>query len=340
VTETGNATVREVGEFDLISRLEQVLPDSVRKGKVLRQGIGDDAALFDLPPGQLLVVTSDAMIADIHFRLDWTDWSSLGHKLLAVNLSDLAAMGATPLGAVVTLGLTGNERVDDVLDLYRGLAELAKRWNVSIAGGDIVRSPKGMMLDLTAFGTVEPDRALRRSGAQPGDLIVVSGTLGASAAGMALLESGDRTAATARLLIESHLRPLPRITLGQILHDYGATSAMDLSDGLLGDLPKLLTASGMAAELKQDRIPVPAAVHSLFPEQWQDMALRGGEDYELLFTIPAERFGSLKQAALAVGSTVTSIGTITSGTPGTMTITTLDGLLVDLAPGAHDHFRN
>ena len=259
-------------------------------------------------------MTTDSLIEDVHFRRDWTDWESLGHKSLAVNVSDLAAMGAIPRLAVISLGLDGGERVGDLQAFYRGLGALARRHDMTIAGGDIVRSPRGFVLHVTALGETRGRRVLTRSGANAGDLIGVTGTLGASAAGLRLLglaiDDPRRRAATADQLIEAHLRPEPRVALGAALLEHGATAAMDLSDGLLGDLPKILAASGVAARLDEGAIPVAAAVRALFPDEWVDLALRGGEDYELLFTAPRHAWDAIEAAARQTGGTVTAIGEI------------------------------
>jgi thiamine-monophosphate kinase len=330
--------VREIGEFGLIEAIAEALPDAVRCGPALRLGVGDDAAVFDVPVGESLVVTTDAMVDGIHFRTDWIDWRSLGHKLLAVNLSDLAAMGASPVGATVTLALTGSERVADLRELYAGLGELAARHGVAIAGGDVVRSPNAMVLDLAAFGSVDPARMLTRGGARPGDAIVVSGILGASAAGMALLEAEGSAAMTAEALIAAHLRPEPRVALGRMLFEHGVTAAMDLSDGLLGDLPKLLGRSGVSGEIERDRIPVAAAVRALFPARWFDLAIGGGEDYELLMTVPPDQFEALALNAANVGSTLTTIGRIVPGDAGALSIVEADRSRRRIDRGAWDHF--
>ena len=195
-----------------------------------------------------------------------------------------------------------------------GLGALARRLGMTIAGGDIVRSPQGLVLHVTALGETRGRRVLTRSGANAGDLIGVTGTLGASAAGLRLLgldaDDPRRRAATADQLIEAHLRPEPRVALGAALLEHGATSAMDLSDGLLGDLPKILAASGVAARLDEGAIPVAAAVRALFPDEWLDLALRGGEDYELLFTAPRHAWDAIEAAARQAGGTVTAIGEI------------------------------
>ncbi len=333
------ARVRGIGEFELIRKLETQLPSATRGAAGVGVGIGDDAAIWTPEPRLEAVITTDTMVEGVHFRLDWTDWSSLGHKLLAVNLSDLAAMGARPRLATVALALTGDELIADLEQLYQGMGKLAEAHGVVVAGGDVVRSPYGLMLTLTAIGEVDPDRILRRSGARPGELIVVSGTLGASAAGLALLGNGQEDrATTASLLVAAHLRPMPRIALGRLLGELGATSAMDLSDGLLGDLPKLLEASGASGEIDLDAIPILPAVRALFPDRYHELALRGGEDYELLFTIDPDGFGALRERAASIGATVTTIGRITAQDESSRLWIIRDGQRQQASEGAFDHF--
>ncbi|MGI8484251.1 MAG: thiamine-phosphate kinase [Thermomicrobiales bacterium] len=334
-------TVAEVGEFGLIDALGAALPATVRQNAIVEMGIGDDAAIWTPQPGTVSVVTTDTLVEDIHFRLDWTDWESLGFKMLAVNLSDLAAMGAAPRLVTVSLGLRGTERVDDLRTMYAGMGHLAEAHGVIVAGGDIVRSAERLILSVTAIGEVPAGKVLRRNGAEAGDLIAVSGTLGASAAGMEILSHPEkyRDLATTGLLIAAHLRPNPRLALGQLLADAGATSAMDLSDGLLGDLPRILKASGAGARIDSRMLPVAPALRALFPERnrWRDMALRGGEDHELLFTIPPDRFDELRERSGAIGATVTTIGEIT-GDASAITLIELDGTSSPVVAGAFDHF--
>jgi thiamine-monophosphate kinase len=339
-------SVRDVGEFGLIALLQDALPAAARARPGLELGIGDDAAVWSPAPFENVVVTTDSLVENVHFRRDWTDWHSLGHKALAVNVSDIAAMGASPRLAVVTLGLRGDERVRDLQELYRGLGDVARRHGVTVAGGDIVRSPHDLILHVTVLGETRGGRSLSRAGAAVGDLIGVTGTLGAAAAGLRLLalEKGDarRRAATADQLIAAHLRPEPRVALGSTLLEQGATAAMDLSDGLLGDLPKLLAASGVSARLDATSIPVAAALKALFPEEWLDLALRGGEDYELLFTAPADVCDEIAPAARASGGEVTVIGEIVPRDPGaaasTIAVAERNGTVRLISPGAFDHF--
>lgn len=338
-------TVREIGEFGLIAALQGALPKTVHSSRRLHRGIGDDAAIWSPSADEAVAITTDSLVEGVHFRLDWTDWRSLGHKALAVNISDIAAMGGVPKLATITLGLRGTEQVADLCALYRGLGRLAARYKVAVAGGDIVASPHCFFIDLAVIGTTRLNgRYLSRSAAKPGDLIVVSGTLGASAAGLRLLREGPqsprRQATTAQLLIAAHLRPEPRVQLGHLLVREKAHAAMDLSDGLLGDLPKILTASGVAAHIDARAIPVAAAVRALFPDDWLDFATRGGEDYELLFTAPPQHMNAIERAADEIGATVTTIGEIVaSGSDRPqLTMVGLDGGDRALAAGAFDHF--
>jgi thiamine-monophosphate kinase len=337
-------TVRDIGEFGLIAVLQATLSPEVAAGPDLELGIGDDAAVWTPTPGESVVVTTDSLVEGVHFRLDWTDRRSLGHKSLAVNLSDLAAMGAAPKLATISLGLTGDEFVKDLKDLYRGIDQLAAPHGVVVAGGDIVASPGGLAIHVTVLGETRAGRVLKRSGAQVGDLICVSGTIGASAAGyLILLEGTDGPhagMASADLLIGAHLRPQPRIALGKLLIEKGATAAMDLSDGLLGDLPKMLTMSQVRGFVDLRKLPVAAAVKAIFPEEWPEMALRGGEDYELLFTIPPDRFEDLLSMAKDVGSMISAIGEIksSSGNEPLVTLIDLDGRKRAADIGAFDHF--
>jgi thiamine-monophosphate kinase len=336
--------VRDVGEFGLIELLDASLPPEVRAATHLQLGIGDDAAVWQPSPGEQVVVTTDSLIEDVHFRRDWTDWESLGHKSLAVNVSDVAAMGAIPKLALFSLGLEGTEPLGDLQAFYRGVGALARRHDMVIAGGDIVRSPRGLIVHVTALGETRGRRVLTRSGANAGDLIGVTGTLGASAAGLRLLgldaEDPRRRAATSSQLVESHLRPEPRVGLGVALLENGATSAMDLSDGLFGDLAKIIAASEVSARLNEADIPVAAAVRALFPDEWVDLALRGGEDFELLFTAPVGAWNAIDVEARKTGGSVTRIGEIIAGESEIRGIELMgrDGARRTVSFGAFDHF--
>jgi len=337
------ALVRDTGEFGLIAALEAALPSAVRASRELAIGIGDDCAVWQPPDGSAIVITTDSLIESIHFRIGWTDWERLGHKALAVNLSDIASMGAAPGLAVITLGLRGSERVSDLESLYAGIGSLALATETMIAGGDIVSSPGATSLHVTLLGTAAGGKVLTRSGARPGDLIGVSGQLGSSAAGLRLLQAGGmnirRRAAVAEKLIDVHLRPLPQLALGKALLDSGASAAMDLSDGLFGDLPKVLGASGVRARLESEAIPVSDDVRALFPDDWFHFATRGGEDYQLLFTAPPTRWTAIEAAAKLAGSPVTRIGEVfETDEDAPLMVLETDGVDRPVRAGAFDHF--
>ncbi len=336
-------TVREMGEFGLIAALEAALPPGVRGSHELTIGIGDDCAVWQPPEGSAVVITTDSLVETIHFRIGWTDWERLGHKALAVNLSDIASMGAAPGLAVITLALRGSERVSDLEALYAGIGSLALATETLIAGGDIVSSPGVTSLHVTLLGSAPGGKVLTRAGAQPGDLIGVSGQLGSSAAGLRLLQAGGmnarRRAAAAEKLIDIHLRPHPQLALGKALLDSGASAAMDLSDGLFGDLPKVLTASGARARLVSESIPVSDDVRALFPDDWFHFATRGGEDYQLLFTAPPARWSAIEAAAKLAGAPVTRIGEILEADEDApQMLLSSDGIDRPIRPGAYDHF--
>ena len=337
--------VRDISEFELIGRLRDALPESVRTSEEVPLGIGDDTAVWRPPAGESVLVTTDSLIDTVHFRTDWTSWWDLGWKSLAVNISDIAAMGGIPKLATVSLALTGNEFIENLIELYRGMGSIAKRDGVVLAGGDIVRAPHDFGIHVTVLGTTRKNRFLSRSGAEPGDVIAVTGTLGAAAAGLALLQlpadDPRRTAASAPLLISAHTRPEPRVRAGLLALEHGAHAAMDLSDGLFGDLPKILSASGVDAEIDLAALPVSASIRALFPDRWLDLATRGGEDYELLLTLPATQFDELRHALEDYDETVTAIGVITdpSRSP-VLRARTLDGAIRPVVPGAWDHFHN
>lgn len=262
----------------------------------LRLGIGDDCALLGVRPGEELAVTTDLSIAGRHFRLDWHPPASVGHRALARGLSDLAAMGARPMAAFLSLGLpkeltkvTGRRRawVDGFLD---GLLGLAAAQKTPLAGGDLAESPVAVA-DIVLVGAVPRGKALLRSGARAGDLIYVTGSLGGAAAGLARLRKlAEAQPGSSKLpvipkrleaLLAPHLYPQPRIAQGLALVRRGlATAALDLSDGLSTDLAHLCEESGVAAEVDASALP-------LFPDATLEQAFHGGEDYELLFTAPA-----------------------------------------------------
>ncbi len=297
-------------------------------------GIGDDCALLLPPAGQQLVTTVDTLVAEVHFFAD-ADPEGVGHKALAVNLSDLAAMGATPAWA--TLALTLPRANEEWLAAFcRGLFMLADRYGVQLIGGDTTHGPM-TVITIQAQGFVPPGQALRRDGAKPGDGLYVTGTPGdaglalAAAFGKATIAAGHEGYIRARLE-----RPEPRIAEGQALCGI-AHAAIDVSDGLAQDLGHILERSRVGARLEVERLPLsPALVASLDREAAVVAALTGGDDYELCFTVPPERISRLESSAAEWDCRCTRIGVVTAE-PGLRLIHT-DGSAFDLECLGYDHF--
>ncbi|CAI0937041.1 thiamine-phosphate kinase [Serratia ficaria] len=293
------------GEFDLIARYFDRFK-SVRRDVQL--GIGDDCALLTVAEKQLLAVSTDTLVAGVHFLPD-IDPADLGYKALAVNLSDLAAMGADP--AWLSLALTLPDVNEAWLKAFSdSLFEQLNYYGMQLIGGDTTRGPLSMTL--TIQGLIPAGRALTRSGARIGDWIYVTGTLGDSAAGLAIIQDRLQVAdATARgYLIGRHLRPQPRVLQGQALRDL-ASSAIDISDGLISDLKHVLKASECGARIDLDELPLSQALSSQADaDQALRWALAGGEDYELCFTVPEINRGALEVALSHLGADYTCIGQI------------------------------
>jgi thiamine-monophosphate kinase len=314
-----------LGEFELIERFFRRA--SPRDDVLL--GVGDDAALLEVPPGQALVAATDTLVEGRHF-LAGAPADSVGHQALAVNLSDLAAMGADPAWALLSLSLPDAD-ADWLQRFAEGLFAVAGQHDVALVGGDTVRGPR--VVTITALGFVPPALALRRDGARPGDVLYVSGWLGEAAAGLATLKSGAM-AVSSDPLVHRYLFAEPRVALGRALRGR-ATAAMDISDGLLGDLGKLCATSGAGARLELDRLPISAELarrHS--HEQCEHFALCGGDDYELLFTLPPVGSEQL-EAELAKSFALRRIGVIEAEAG---VRCTRGGRLETVSGGGYDHF--
>ena len=319
------------GEFSLIARYF----DRVRSSRLdVETGIGDDCALLNIPEKKTLAISTDTLVAGNHFLPD-IDPADLAYKALAVNLSDLAAMGAEP--AWLTLALTLPEADEAWLAAFSdSLFMQLNYYDMQLIGGDTTRGPLSMTLGIHGF--VPPGRALKRSGAKPGDWIYVTGTPGDSAAGLAILQ--DRlvveSAADADYLLARHLRPMPRVLQGQALRDL-ASSAIDLSDGLISDLGHILKASGCGARIDLDAMPLSdALLRHAEREQALRWALSGGEDYELCFTVPELNRGALDVAIGQLGARFTCIGQISAEADGLQLMQSGKPVQLDLQ--GYDHF--
>lgn len=338
---SGGRLVSDVGEFPLIDIIDAVVGGS--NPPRLRLGIGDDAAVWTPRPGHELVITTDVLLQGVHFRLEWIEeWQSLGHKALAVNLSDIAAMGATPKLAVVGIGVQGSQRDREIADLFRGMQALARRSGVVLAGGDVTSSASGLVLSVTVVGehSARGRPLMTRAEARPGDLIGVTGPLGMAAAGLRVLHWQHLTMDGSPAMRQAYHWPQPRLREGQILRRAGVRAAMDLSDGLLGDLPKICEASHVSAIIDASRLPIPNAIRWSFPD-WFDLALRGGDDYELLFAAPRPVFERAAEALARAGlRRPRCIGEIVAaGADGPeVRMREATGKVTDVAPGAFSHF--
>jgi thiamine-monophosphate kinase len=324
--------LRPLGEFELIERFFSRSAGARRADVIL--GVGDDAALLRLPPGTELAASVDTLVAGRHFPPDCAP-RSVGHRALAVNLSDLAAMGATPAWATLALTLPAAD-ADWLEGFSAGLLALADEHGVALVGGDTTAGP--LTISVQILGHVAAATALRRSGARPGDLLAVTGTLGDSGAGLALatgrLLAQDRQAAAA--VTRRFDYPTPRVQFGSAARGL-ATAAMDLSDGLVGDLPKLARASGLAAHVEVAQLPLSPALTSLVPlRQAREWALAAGDDYELLLAVPPGHRDALAAAAHGLDLNLTVIGELR---PGNGVHWTADGGALAALPQGYDHFR-
>jgi thiamine-monophosphate kinase len=337
--------IDELGEFALIARLTAGLP--ARADVAL--GVGDDAALLnlsDFAADSLLVATCDAQVERQHFTFGVATPEEIGHKALAVNLSDLAAMGAEPLWTLVSLLLPRALDVATLDGVYAGLRSLAARYSVALVGGNIAATDGPLAIDVTALGRVPRDQALIRASASPGDLVLVTGTLGAAAAGV-LLQGGDARLDAVAGEVKAHARaaqvsPQPRVAEGRALAASGVVMAMlDVSDGLAADLGHLCAASNVGAELNADAIPVDPAAEAVAAALGRDalqLALEGGEDYELLFTVAPDRLEQALAAVVEAGGVTRVIGRLTEPGSG-LRIRFADGRIEHLVARGWDHLR-
>lgn len=304
--------LREIGEFGLIERIKSRYRYDDEDIVV---GIGDDCAV--LRRGNILeVITTDCLVEGTHYKPNWLSMSDVGWKALAVNVSDIAAIGGIPKHAVVTLFLPDSVSVKAVDEVYDGLDECCKRAGVSIVGGDIVKIDGPFAISITLLGNCERDEVVLRSGARPGDLIVVTGWLGEAALGREILETGrlGNLTEAGEKCVERFRRPMPRLSESRkIIASLSPTAMIDLSDGLLSDLWHLAESSGVGARIDADSIPIGQGVLESYhsKEEALSKAISGGEDYELLFTIPPGMKDSLKEVGSQIDLKLSCIGEIT-----------------------------
>jgi len=275
--------ISRLGEFGLIDTIRKMNP-AKNKGVVI--GVGDDTAVIRNDKSRYILMTTDTLVENVHFNLKYFKFYELGWKLLAVNLSDIAAMGGIPKYALVTLGLKKNTDVSDIKEFYAGIRSLARKNNVDVVGGDIVNSPNNLFFTMDLFGVAE--KVVRRSGARSGDAVISIGKIGASSAGLAHLKKYGRKAMTTNA--KAHLMPIPMLKEGRLVSKY-ATSMIDNSDGLARCLIEICRESKVGARIDASKVPL-AAGASL------EQALDGGEDYNLILTIPKNKSRSVKNGVV------------------------------------------
>ncbi len=331
--------ITSLGEFGLI---EKISKSAIRSSSAVIAGIGDDAAVLKVSGSSLLLVTTDMLIEGVHFDLSYTDFYSLGWKSAAVNLSDIGAMGGIPRFCLTSLAIPAAFSVEQISEFYRGFNTVIRAHRTALVGGDTCSSKHGFTVSVTVLGEVEKTRVVTRAGAKPGDRIFVTGGVGDSAAGLEILKR-DLKGSAARhamngpgTLIEAHLRPSPRMKWGRMIALSRCAHAMiDISDGLSSDLGHICEQSGVGAVIEAWKIPLSlslrkTAVH--LAHKPVHYALSGGEDYELLFTVPAEKLRKLRSLDIPLYE----IGEITRNRA--MLILNQDGKKKQLRPTGYNHF--
>ncbi len=280
----------DIGEFGFIESIKDNCHYSLNS---LIKGIGDDCAVIGPYDGHVFLITTDMLVEDIHFVLGKIDPETLGQKAMAVNLSDIAAMGGTPRHGFVSVAVPKSMDVATIHSVYNGMKAMCRKYGVNILGGDTSASPEKLIINVTLIGEAPENEVLYRKGAKPGDKIYVTGTLGDSAGGLKLIRAEvSAPAKEASILIEAHNRPIPFLEAGRIIAGSKLAGAMiDISDGLVSDLRHICHASGVGARLFYSAIPLSAGVTALAHDNGLDpyeLALYGGEDYRLLITVPSK----------------------------------------------------
>ena len=338
----------QLGEFGLISRAKEIFIPSDKEGVVV--GIGDDCAAIKLRKGFLLIATTDAIIEGIHFKLDYIQPYQLGIKSININLSDIAAMGGIPLYALLSIAVPQIFSVKFINEFLKGVKDGAKRFKVSIIGGNVSSSKNEFSINMTVLGEVEEKYMTLRKGTEAGDKIFVTGYLGDSAAGLEILKSspghpsGGWVAAVSsqwrKKLVNKHLMPIPRLKEGRFLAVKKlATSMIDISDGLASDIRRICEESNVGANIFIKNIPISKSLKSKIrnPKSQINLALYGGEDYELLFTVKPENVRKLKSLWKNMKTHITTIGEITGKG---INLINPDGKTIPLKGEGYNHFKS
>lgn len=338
-----NRTVADIGEFGLIDRIQKILPEVDRKDLIL--GIGDDTAVIQIDENRVQLITCDIQVENQHFRFENISPYQLGRRAMAVNLSDIAAMGGKPTFALVSLGFPKSFALPDFDDLFKGMRDQLAQFSAFIIGGNLSNTEKDLIIDITIMGEVSPKQFLTRKGARTGDRIFVTEQLGGSGAGLYILEKyGKEYPQEFDHLVQKHLQPIPRIEIAQRIAQAGfATAMIDVSDGIASDLYHICTMSGVGAEIHQDQLPLPSPIRQIEEVTGKtatQLALSAGEDYELLFTVKEDTPDfEIELIARETGVAISEIGRIVSKEMGYYLINS-QGNRVAIQPEGWDHFRN
>ena len=331
----GLVKVSEIGEFALIDYLSEITDRAQRSyisNDTLLIGIGDDAACWR-GEGPVELASVDSLIEGVHFTMDNWSWHDVGWKAMAISLSDIAAMGSWPRYCLVGLTLPGEAEVDSVGALYKGMLDLAGLYHVAIVGGNTSSAP--IITVTTSIFGYSKGNIMCRSSARPGDKIAVTGTLGGAAACLRLLKAGATLLPEFNAFKEAFFHPKPRVSEGQFLADLGVKTAIDISDGLASDLNHICKDSGVAARVAVDSIPLAPGLKEFFGEEALDLALGGGEDYELIFTAPSETMSKvLKEASFKV----TVVGDILPGQG--ISFLGSEGKMINVRMAGWEHFSS
>jgi thiamine-monophosphate kinase len=336
-------TLSDIGEFGLIDRIQDLLQKEGLSPPDISIGIGDDTAAFRARAGYELLVTCDAMVEGRHYLPEHISPLDLGRRAMALNISDIGAMGGRPLYALVSLGLKAETPVTDVEDMYRGFIAELNPLEASIIGGNVTKSEHAAFLDITLIGEVEQSRMLRRSTATPGEAILVTGYPGQSAAGLYLLLNAQPAEdLSEHPLVRIFNTPSHRAREGRAIAQSGYASAMiDTSDGFLGDLGHICKESGVGARLIQEKLPISDLLREAATQMGRDpfdLALGESDDYELVITCPVGKVDEIRAAVAAVSEVpVTEVGRITEANHGIMLIQP-DGTERAVTPAGWDHF--
>lgn len=329
--------LKEIGEFGFIDRIKESC--LVRKENVIK-AIGDDCCVFKAADNMVTLLTTDMLVEDIHFLRCSMAPYALGRKALAVNISDIAAMGGIPGEAVVSIAIPDTVEVEYLDQVYEGIKSIARDFHVNLLGGDTTSSPKPLVINIALVGWIKEDEVLYRSGAKTEDVIFLTGAVGSSAAGLDLILSG-RDFAGKNDLLEAHYNPLPQIKEGRIIAGLKvATSLIDVSDGVASDLGHICAESGVGAVIEKNRIPVTETFRTYCSEfhlDWEHLSLHIGEDYVLLGTVPEKSADTLKNSLEAAGCKFHPIGTIMKDSG--IFLKGKDHFLRKIEASGFDHFR-